>query len=588
VIPPFDRSFFGAPRRFSRIGGGALGGKATGLVRLDAALTAGLEGAWVGEIGVGIPRAVVVATDAFDAFLERNGLLEAVEGEPSDERLAHRFQRADLPPEIVGDLRALVEGVRRPLAVRSSSLLEDALEHPFAGVYETKMIPNDSPDPGARFQALVEAIKLVWASTFFESARAYRSAVRIGEGDEKMAVVIQEVVGRRHGGRFYPHVSAVGRSHSWYPVGSARPSDGVVHLALGLGRTIVDGGRCWAYSPAHPAAPPPFASTRGMLRETQTRFWAVRMGKAPAYDPIAEAEYLVEGDLKDAEWDGVLPALASTYDPDSDRLSPGTGRAGPRVLDFAPLLQLRQLPLNDALRAVMAVGEDELGTEVEMELAMTLPGPAGEGAHLGAVQLRPLVGLGEAVAVEPEELEAPDRLLASERAMGNGELRTVADIVYARPEAFSRAVTRRLAAEIGVWNRRLLEEGRPYLLLGFGRWGSSDPWLGIPVSWGQVSGAAVLVEAALPGMDVEPSQGSHFFHNLSSLGVVYLSVGLRASREIDWAWLESQPRVAETELLRHVRPSAPLLVRVDGRSGRGVVRRGPDAASPAGVGEGVS
>lgn len=569
-VPSFDRRFFRSEAVFSRIGEGGLGGKAEGLIRIQDALETRLAGR-VDGIDVMIPRVVVLATAAFDAFMAQNDLYALVLTDPPDDRVAHAFQKADLPTNVLGDLRAVAAEVQRPLAVRSSSLLEDALERPFAGVYETKMIPNNQPDPDTRFHRLVEAVKLVYASTYFRSARMYRRAGGIDDRDEKMAVVIQEIVGVRHGDRFYPHLSAVCRSYSYYPIGRARPEDGVVSLALGLGKTIVDGGLCWSYAPSRPKAPRPFASTRQMLQETQTRFWAVNMGRPPAYDPIAETEYLLEGTLEDAEYDGTLRYAASTYDAASDRLRPGTGMAGPRVLDFAPLLQHRELPLNDLMVALLEVGEESLGTEVEIELAATLGG-RGEPPRAGFVQVRPMMAPREVVDLPADALAGPGVLFSSERTMGNGVESGIRDVVYVKPESFEAKHTRAIAGEVEAVNRRLVTEGRPYVLIGFGRWGSSDPWLGIPVLWGQVAGARVIVEATLPSMDVEPSQGSHFFHNLSNTGALYFSVRHGAEPGLDWRWLDGTDAVEETRWLRHVRTPA-LEVRVDGRTGRGVARR---------------
>lgn len=573
-IPPFGRAFFVSRDLASRIGGGALGGKAEGLLRIHAALETHFNERPVRDVDVAIPRMTVVATDVFDAFMEAGGLYEAALSDVPDHRIAHAFQKADLPTAILGDLRALVEEARTPLAVRSSSLLEDALAHPFAGVYETKMVPNNDPDPGVRFRALVEAVKLVYASAFFRGARTYRRAIGAADRDEKMAVLIQEVVGQRFGDRFYPHVSAVGKSFSYYPTGYSRPEDGVVHLALGLGKTIVDGGVCWTYSPRNPASPPPFASARSMLDETQAGFWAVNMGKPPAYDPLTETEYLVEGTLGDADYDGTLRYIASTYDGTSDRLNPGTGRDGPRVLDFAPLLKLREWPVNDALEALLALGVKTLDMPVEIEVAATLPASSDGRVRLGLVQVRAMAAPGKETEVDDADLRGAGVLLGSTKVMGNGTVETVRDVIYTRPDAFDPRHSQRMALEVDAWNRALVDEGRPYMLIGFGRWGSSDPWLGIPVTWGQVAGARVIVEATRPAQRIEPSQGSHFFHNVSSLGVMYFSTGAVEPTDLDWAWLDAQPAVAETEFLRHVRLPEPLLVRVDGRSGRGFVRRG--------------
>lgn len=576
-IPPFGRAFFTSDDIASRIGGGALGGKAEGLIRIWGAVQERFERQPVADVDVGIPRMVVLATDVFDRFMSRGDLYGPALSDLPDERLAQAFQKVDLPADLVGDLRALVEETHTPLAVRSSSLLEDALAHPFAGVYETKMVPNLEVEGDARFRALVEAIKLVYASTFFGGARTYRRAIGAADRDEKMAVLIQEVVGARHGERFYPHLSAVGRSFSYYPTGYSRPEDGVVQLALGLGKTIVDGGVCWSYSPRQPTAPPPFGSVGRMLKETQSRFWAVNMGKPPAYDPVAETEYLVEAGLPEAESDGTLRWIASTYDAASDRLSPGTGRDGPRVLDFAPLLRLREWDVNEALAALLALCEESLGMPVEIEAAATFPSSSSSSgrARLGLVQVRAMAAPGAETPVEEDDLAGPGVILGSCHVMGNGVVDTVRDVIYAKPDAFDFARSREVAGELDAWNRALVEERRPYMLVGFGRWGSSDPWLGVPVTWGQVAGARVIVEATRPGQRIEPSQGSHFFHNVSSLGVVYFSTGATEPTDLDWGFLAAQEAVAESGLLRHVRLPHPLDVRVDGRSGRGYVRWAP-------------
>lgn len=578
-IPAFDRSFFGSEERFSRIGGGSMGGKTEGLVSVRRALEEAFPGGRFGPVRVEIPRLTVLGTDVFDAFMERNDLLDVALSGESDRRIAHAFQRADFPSEALGDLRGLVEELHTPIAVRSSSLLEDALRRPFAGVYETKMLPNNQPDPASRFQRLLEAVKLVYASAFFQGARTYRQVAGAGDEEEKMAVILQEVVGERHGDRFYPHLSLVARSFNYYPSGRSRPEDGVVSLALGLGKTIVDGGVSWAYSPPWPKAPPPFGSVSQLLRETQNRFWAVNMGPPAAFDPLAETEYLVEGDLSDAEYDGTLRNLASTYDAGSDRLSPGTGGSGPRVLNFAPLLDLEEVPLNALVRRLLQICEETLGAEVEIEAAMTFPGAGGggsegDGARLGFLQVRPMVAPESAVEIGPDEMSGPEVLAWSERAMGNGVVEGIRDAVFLRPDAFDAKFSRVMAGEIAKANLGLVREGRPYLLIGFGRWGSSDPWLGIPVTWSQVSGAKVIVEATLPGVNVDPSQGSHFFHNLSSFEVSYFTVRHGAADGgIEWDWLSRQEVVDETPYLRHVRFPEPLEVRVDGRTGRGVIRK---------------
>lgn len=572
AVPRFDRRFFDGTERFTRIGDGAVGGKATGLLRIHDVLRKGLDPAEFPGIQVDIPTLTVIATNLFEAFLERNRLGEMALSDEPDERIASAFQRADLPAELAGDLRALVEQTRTPLAVRSSSRLEDALYRPFAGVYGTKMIPNDQPDADSRFRGLVEAVKFVWASTFFAGAKAYVRATDRSIEDERMAVIIQEIVGRRHRDRFYPVVSGVARSYGFYRSGPARPEDGVVSLALGLGKTIVDGGLVWSYSPAHPAVGPPFGSASALLEETQTEFWAVHMGKPPAYDPIRETEYLVRCGLSEAEKDGTLRWVASTYDPDSDRLAPGTGRSGPRAVTFAPLLLLDEFPLNALVKRILAVCEDGIGEKVEIEFALNLDTPSRDPSSLGFLQVRPMVVSDERVDVLADELEGEGLLLSSDNVMGNGVVEGVRDVVYVKPEGFEAGKVRQAAMEIGAINREMLEARRPYVLIGFGRWGSSIPSLGIPVGWGDICGARAVVEATIPVMNVDLSQGSHFFHNISSFGVSYFSVRHDGSHRVDWEWLARQPAIRESDTVRHVRASRPLVVKVDGRTGRGVIR----------------
>jgi len=579
-VPRFERRLFDPARRISRIGTGSLGGKTRGLVTAARILDERRAEIEVPGLALDVPALCGVATSVFDAFVDRNDLRPVLAEEPSDQVIALAFQKATLPTEWLGDLRSVAEDARVPLACRSSSALEDALGRPFAGVYGTKMIPGNQPDVAGRFKSLVDAIKFVFATTFFGEARAYRRAAGELPEPERMAVVVQEVVGRRHGERFYPDISGVARSFNFYPVGPAEPHEGVVDLALGLGKTIVDGGACWSFSPAHPKLPPPVGSVRDLLEVTQSRFWAVNVGPPPPYDPMTETEYLVERSLAEAEADGTLRHAASTYDADSDRLVAGTGRPGPRVLDFAPILAWNDLPLVPALRKLLAACEEELRAPVEIEFAVSLPPE--QPARFGFLQVRPLLVSRGAVEVPAEELASPRAVVASSAALGNGR-HEVCDVVYVEPSTFEARLTPAIAGEIEPVNRALVEAGRPYLLIGFGRWGSTDPWLGIPVRWDQISGARGIVEATLPQMNPEPSQGSHFFHNLSSFSVLYFTVPMHAGQAVDWEWLAEQQVVARTEHVRHVRTRSPLVLRVDGRSRRGVVAR--PGAGPGDAGE---
>ncbi len=567
-IKEFRRNLFDANLRVSMIGSGAMGGKASGLAFINDVLVSKFKDTGSTQFEVNIPSFTVIGTDIFDEFLKRNNLRDLATSETDDDVIGHEFQKAPLPAEILGDLRGLIEKVHTPLAIRSSSLLEDAMYQPFAGVYSTKMIPNNQPSPDIRFQKLLEAVKLVYASTFSKSAKDYLRGIGRSSQDEKMAVIIQEVVGLRHADRFYPNLSGVARSYNFYSMGRSRPEDGVASLALGLGKTIVDGGKCWTYSPAYPNISPPYASAAELMKQTQTEFWAVNMGKPPAYDPIRETEYLLPLNLAEAEADGTLSGLASVYDMQSDRISMGLMREGPRVLNFAELLVLKEIPLNDIVRSLLCVSQEALGTAVEIEFAVTF-----NPHRLGFLQVRPMVVSSDQVDIAESELKGENVLIASKKVLGNGTMDTIRDIVYVRPEHFEAKHTPRIASELEVINRRMLDEGKPYLLIGFGRWGSSDPWLGIPVNWGQVCGARVIVEATRPTMDIELSQGAHFFHNLSSFQVGYFCVPYNGEYGIDWEWLAKQNGEEESLFVRHVVADDPLRVRIDGRTGLGVISR---------------
>ncbi len=568
-LPAFSRGTWESGEVVSRIGRGGIGGKAAGLVLMADSLLAKIDPDEFPDFQVTIPRMVVLPTGMFDSFMDLNGLWDLALSDVSDSRIAHAFQKATLPPEYLGDLRDFISQVETPLAVRSSSLLEDALDHPFAGVYSTKMIPNNQSDVETRFQRLVEAIRFIYASAYFRSAKSYFQGTGLDQTREKMALIVQEVVGNRHEDRFYPNLSGVARTFNYYSSGAAKPTDGVVNLALGLGRQIVDGELSWSYSPPYPAAPPPFADVGDRMRNTQTTFWAVNMGTPPLPDPMGETEFLLNPDLAPAERDGVLDHLVSTYDPQSDRLRQGLGSKGPRILDFGPLLVGKTLPFNDLIRKILPLAEETAACPVELEFAVDRH-PSGQ-YRLCLLQMRAMVVPEGETKVLPEELNAPEVILASEHGLGHGTKNDIADIVFIKPDDFQLAKTRTIALEVEKINKSLQAAKRPYLLIGFGRWGSSDPWLGVPVDWGQISGARVIVETSSGNLNPDPSQGSHFFHNLISFGVFYLTIRGKGNNRIDWDWLNQQTTVQETGFLKHVGLSYPLQVRMDGLAGLGVI-----------------
>ena len=543
----FDRRDFDSGN--ARLGEGELGGKAQGLVFFNQMLGAEWDPSRFPEIEVVVPPFAVITTDVFDEFLKRNDLTDTDWAALSDDEIASRFQASPLPPRLVEFLTELVRHVTAPLA----------------GVYETKMIPNNQA-PDVRLRKVEEAIRLVWASTFFEEARDYLRALGRSPADEKMAVIIQEVMGSARGDRYYPLVSGVARSHNFYPSAGMQSTDGVVNLALGLGKTIVENGVTWTYSPERPDAPPPFGSVRDLLKNTQLSFWAVNLAPPREENPIAETEHLVRADLKVAESDGTLELVASTYVAASDRVVPGTGPEGARIVTFAPILDVGVLPLNDVVRELVDICERAAGSDVEIEFALSVP-ESGSPARLGFLQVRPMVVSHELVEIGEEEFARPDLVLASRHVMGNGCIDGIRDVVYVSREDFDAKHSRRIAAELHKVNERLRELGRPYVLVGFGRWGTSDPWLGVPVTWAQISGAKVIVESSLPHVPLDPSQGSHFFHNVTSAGVSYLAVQHHEEPGIDWEWLDRQPATKKGEFVRHVELLRALRIRVDGRNG---------------------
>ena len=570
----FDRKFFSSDNKLSYIGTGAIGGKAQGLVLIDKILNSKeFDKDRFSQINVNIPTLTVIRTDIFDKFMQTNDLYDIAYSDLPDDRIGHAFQNAALPFEILGDLRALISEVNIPLAIRSSSMLEDAMFEPFAGIYGTKMTPNNQPDADTRFNKLVEAIKYVYSSTYFKAAKDYIKATKHSIQDEKMAVIIQEVVGVRHSNRFYPELSGVARSYNFYPMGRAKPEEGVINLALGLGKTIVDGGVSWAYSPEYPKVTPPFGSVGDMLKNTQLDYWAINMGKPPSYDPIMETEYMVKEDLMTAEKDESLKHLVSTVDSNSGRLTIGTGGKGPRVLTFAPLLIFDNIPLNDLIIHLLELCEKALDAPVEIEFAMTLSKTSENTAvhRFGFLQCRSMVISTEKIEIQRKDFESDNVLVASENVLGNGVIDSIRDIVYVIPDKFNAQDTQSIASELEIINKKLVSNNRPFLLIGFGRWGSSDPWLGIPVNWGQVSGARAIVEAMMENMNVDLSQGSHFFHNLTSFNVSYFSIPYYSKLKIDWGWLSKKSIEQELNFVRHVVLKTPLIIKADGRNSIGLI-----------------
>ena len=578
-IVAYSRYFHEDYSQFSMIGSGSIGGKARGLAFLDRILASEFDQNQFPKIAIAIPRTVVIGTDMFDDFIKENDLLAFAVESHSDNHIINRFINASLPAKMVGDLRDFIKNVRVPLAVRSSSLLEDSLYLPFAGIYATKMLPNDQYGDDIRFLNLVNAIKFVYASTFFRQAKSYISSTPHRVEDEKMAVVIQPVVGTLYRDCFYPDFSGVARSYNYYPVGQAKPEDGVANVALGLGKTVVDGGVSLRFTPAFAGILPQFPSIKDMFSFSQRDFYAISMKHAASVAFLEEDQYLIKHGLERAEKDGVLQYLASTYSRENDAVYDGISFSGPRIINFAHILKNEIFPLAKILQELLKLSSEAMDCPVEVEFAATLDATNVFPAVFSILQVRPLVVHDELVKVELAETKKEFALCFSDQVLGNGISQEIRDIVFVKPAIFDAGKSPEIAMEVDKLNATLRAENIPYLLIGPGRWGSTDPWLGIPVKWSQISGVKVVVEVSLPNMNVDPSQGSHFFQNMTSLRIGYFTIPLNSANGfIDWPWLEGQPTINETPFLKHIRLTQPLKVMIDGRKSQGIILKPTEAA----------
>ena len=570
VVADFKRESFDASISMVRIGAGSLGGKARGLAFVNRLLMLADVGSRYPEIRIQVPPSIVVSTDIFDQFLDRNSLADFALGSASGEEIRRRFSESKLPPEAVEDLKVFLRQTEYPLAVRSSGLLEDSPSQPLAGVYRTVMIPNLGPLE-RRLAELVAAIKSVYASTFSRQAKAFLGMTPFRLEEEKMAVIIQQIVGTHHGSRFYPSFSGVARSHNVYPSPPVKAEDGVAAVALGLGRTVVEGGASLSFCPRYPKKTLAFSSVDSFLESSQREFFALDLSlEAGPTGP--EGADLTRFSLADAEEDGTLAALGSTFSPENHTVYDGIARPGVRLVTFAPILKLGLFPLAGLLDDLLRIGREGTGSEVEIEFAVNLAVPAGSPPVFGFLQMRPL-----ALAVEPEELEVgitpdTDLICRSGSVLGHGKMTDIRDLVVVDYHKFDRLRSQETADQVARMNALLQSDGVSYLLVGVGRWGSMDPHLGIPVTWNQIAGARVIVESGLKDLQVQPSQGTHFFQNISSLNVGYFTVNPESGDGfLDWDWLAAQPAHQEAGCVRHVRLDAPLRVIMNGRTGEGYI-----------------
>jgi len=574
VVANFDAGDFDPDTEFFKIGKGSLGGKARGLAfvanllqRLPA-IHKKFE-----DVNIFVPQTLVVTTEGFDAFIEENDLKELAKSDAPDEEIAEVFNAANFPQWIAEALKAYLEQINYPLAVRSSSLLEDAQFRAYAGLYRTYMLPNEHSDLEIRLEQLINAIKLVYASTYFRDPKAFSKRVGHRTEEEKMAVIIQQLVGERYGNYFYPTISGVAQSHNYYPFAKMKPEEGIATVALGLGKTVMEGEKALRFSPRYPQLLPQRSTVEDILENSQQLFYALNMGEDSPEVGILEDANLAKREVSDAEKEAPVKLLASTYIPEEHRIRDSAHMPGYRVLTFAQVLKYGQFPLAEVLCEVLDLGQEGMGCPVELEFSINMPRNQDRKSEFAFLQLRPMTARAELLQVKISDDEIARSFCVSSHALGNAEKNDMADILFVKPDGFDPAKTLQIAREIGELNAGLLSESRKYLLVGPGRWGSADRWLGIPVSWAEICGVGAMVETSSSELRADPSQGSHFFHNITTLGITYATVLVEDSDFIDWNWLTSLPVVNETTHVAHVRLDKAFNLKVDGKSSKCVMYR---------------
>ena len=572
VVAVYQKDRFDEYSNFARIGDGSLGGKGRGLAFIGAMIKRypKLEQE---NFTVNIPKTVVICTDVFDEFMETNELYPIALSEQSDETILKYFLRASLPKRLIEDLMAFFDVVKGPIAIRSSSLLEDSHYQPFAGVYSTYMIPKVD-DKYEMLRNLSDAIKAVYASVFYRDSKAYMTATSNLIDQEKMAVVLQEVVGTRYGTHFYPTISGVARSLNFYPIGNEKAEDGIANIALGLGKYIVDGGVTLRFSPCHPHSILQMSTLDFALRETQTRFYALDLAdeKAAQEFSVNDGFNLLKLNLKDADADGALKYIVSTYDPYDMIIRDGYYAGGRKILSFVNILQHEVFPLSETLDQLLKIGQKEMGRPVEIEFAVNVSREDPKKAAFYLLQIRPIVDNKEVIDEDLTLIPESDTILSSKNVLGNGIINDVHDIIYVKSESFNASNNQLIAYEIEKINRQFTGTDQGYILVGPGRWGSSDTWLGIPVKWPHICNARVIVECGLENYRIDPSQGTHFFQNLTSFGVGYFTVNpFNGDGWFDESYLNAFPAIEETTYLRHVRFERPAIIKMDGKKSLGVI-----------------
>ncbi len=563
-IIPFEESALTDETNVVSLSSGSLGGKGRGLAFINTLIYNYDFEKILPHINIRTPKTSIIGTDEFEYFIERNKLQDRlIEGIDYDE-VKIMFLDASLTDTLVKRLKILLKYITNPLAVRSSGLFEDSLMQPFAGIFETYLLPNNHPDINVRLNQLMDAIKLVYASVYSKIARGYIKAINYQIEEEKMAVIIQEVVGNRYENCFYPHISGVAQSYNYYPFAHMKPEEGFAVAALGLGKQVVEGEKAYRFSPKYPDTE--INSPRDQFKNSQVSFYAVDLGKEFINLLEGEMAGLVKLDIDDAERHGTIRHLASVYDVDNNRIVPGLTHAGPRIINFSNILKYNYIPLAETIAATLDVVQEAMGAPVEIEFAVDLNRDKELKASFYLLQIKPLIGSMQDFSFNPEELDSEKVLMLSEKGMGNGLIDDITDVIYIDIAAFDKRNTVEMVSEIEGLNTVMQAENRKYLLIGPGRWGTRDRWIGIPVNWPQISSAKVIVETSLEGYPLDASSGSHFFHNVTSMNVGYFSIQQELSGSwIRWDMLDQQELVQRTKHFKHVRFHKPVIIKMDGK-----------------------
>ncbi len=572
IVIDFSRQNFDQQFDFAKIGNGSLGGKGRGLAFINRLLRRyNVYNSFEG-VRISVPPTTIIGTSVFDKFLEKNNLLEYALGDRSDNEIARTFVNAKMPKDIVSDLKAFLDVVDHPLAIRSSSLLEDSHYQPFAGIFDTHMLPNCHKDRDVRLERLEMAIKYIFASIFFKNSKNYIEATSNRVEEEKMAVVVQKVVGSNRNNSFYPIISGVARSYNFYSIGNIKPEEGVAYVALGLGKTIVEGEKCLYFSPSNPQNLPQFSTPKDFLKNSQHEFYAIDMTDTYVAPSPGGEMGLTRLRTEQAETDGSLVYVGSTYSPDNDKVYDGTSREGIKIVTMAPILKSKIFPLDEIIRFLLQMGSSGMNSPVEIEFAAELDSDSDKPNEFGFLQIRPMAANTFLEEISLQNLKNERIFCQSNQALSNGRNKSIKDIIFVRPDTFDRSQTPIIADQVGKFNDFFKMQSRPYLLLGPGRWGTADRWLGVPTKWDQISAARVIIEATYGDFSITPSFGTHFFQNLIAFQIGYLTVNKTDDlNSIDWDWLNAQAVIRETEYIRHVALDESLEVIIDGRQGRGVI-----------------